>query len=114
MNNKTTCVIIPASIDKPIKLIIEDNIKVINNGNNIEIKKHLSSMEIEKLLKIFFDTTDIGMIDISDIKDDFYYCPTCNKILDLTQIDNCMNTPNEIIDYCLECKNEVYNLKKYK
>lgn len=70
--NNNTYFIIPTAIDKPIKLIIEDDVKVINNGYNIEIKKHLSPMETENLLKNIFGTTDIGIIDISDIKDDFY------------------------------------------
>ena len=41
-----------------------------------------------------------------------YYCPTCKRILDFTEIDSCMNTPNEIIDYCLQCKSQVINLKE--
>lgn len=72
MNNNNTYFIIPTAIDKPIKLIIEDDVKVINNGYNIEMKKLLSPMETENLLKNIFGTTDIGIIDISDIKDDFY------------------------------------------
>lgn len=39
-----------------------------------------------------------------------YWCPTCKKVLDLIEIDTCMNTPNEFIDYCLECQSEVVEL----
>lgn len=33
-----------------------------------------------------------------------YFCPTCKRRLDLDEIDGCMNTPNEIVYYCLQCK----------
>lgn len=97
--------------DKPIKMVFEDDLKVIQtNDCTIEVLKRLSSMESEKLLKDMFGTTDIGVLDCSDIKENLYYCPTCQRILELTEIDSCMNTPNEIIDYCLECHSEVVNL----
>lgn len=48
------------------------------------------------------------LIDVDE--EDLYYCPTCQRILDLTEIDSCMNTPNEIIDYCLACQSEVIKL----
>ena len=70
----------------------------------LELKIRLSEPEIENI----FGTTDIGMLDCSDIE--LYYCPTCQRILDLTEIDSCMNTPNEIVDYCLVCQSEVINL----
>lgn len=43
---------------------------------------------------------------------DMYYCPTCRKMLDLTEIDSCMNTPNEITDYCLKCKSQVIRFEE--
>lgn len=49
------------------------------------------------------------LIDVGE--EDLYYCPTCKRILELTEIDSCMNTPNEIIDYCLKCQSKVINLK---
>ena len=111
MENNNTYFIIPESKDKPIKMVIEDSVKVTSNGNVIEIKRHLSSMEAEKLLNDIFGTTNIGVLDCSNINEDIYYCPTCKRVLDLTEIDSCMNTPNEIIDYCLKCHSEVVNLK---
>lgn len=39
-----------------------------------------------------------------------YWCPTCRKVLSLIEIDTCMNTPNEFVDYCLECQSEVVEL----
>jgi hypothetical protein len=71
-----------------------------------ELKMRLSQPEIEGI----FGTTDIGMLDCSYIEEDLYYCPTCQRVLDLTEIDSCMNTPNEIVDYCLVCQSEVINL----
>ena len=47
-----------------------------------------------------------------DIKE-AHYCPECDKILDITEIDSCMKTPNEIIDYCLKCGGQVIDLKEY-
>lgn len=41
-----------------------------------------------------------------------YYCPTCKRVLDLSEINSCMNTPNEIIDYCLQCGGQVTDLAK--
>lgn len=38
------------------------------------------------------------------------YCQTCKKILDLSEIDRCMNAPNEIIDCYLKCRSEVARL----
>lgn len=109
--NPNTMFILPNEPkDKPIKIVFEDDIKITANGNDIEIKRKLSGIEAEKLLNDIFGTTNIGIIDIDDIKDDLYYCPTCQRVLDLTEIDSCMNTPNEIIDYCLVCQSEVINL----
>ena len=100
--------------DKPIKIVFEDSVKVTANGNNIEIKRKLSDVEFEKLLIDIFGTTNIGVLNIDDIREDLYYCPTCQKVLELTEIDSCMNTPNEIVDYCLRCQSEVINLKDNK
>lgn len=43
--------------------------------------------------------------------EDLYYCPTCERVLELTEIDSCANTPNEIVDYCLRCQSKVINLR---
>ena len=72
----------------------------------LDLKIRLSEGEIKDI----FGTTDIGMLDCSHIDVDLYYCPTCLRVLDLTEIDSCMNTPNEIVDYCLKCNSEVIHL----
>lgn len=55
--------------DKPIKIVFEDDFKVIQtNDCTIEVLKILSSMESKKLLKDMFGTTDIGVLDCSDIR----------------------------------------------
>lgn len=107
---------IPEDKNRPIKVVYEDNDGLVATDDcTIEYTRKLSSMESENLLTDMFGTTDIGVISIDNIKTDYlYWCPTCKKILDLTEIDSCMNTPNEIIDYCLECQSEVVNLKLYK
>lgn len=69
-NNNNTYFILTEPKDKPIKIIIEDNVKVTSNGNVIEIKKHLCSMEAEKLLNDIFGTTNIAVLDCSDITDE--------------------------------------------
>lgn len=109
--NPNTMFILPnKQKDKSIKIVFEDDVKVAVNGDDIEIRRKLSDIETEKLLIDMFGTTNIGILDCSDIKEDIYYCPTCQRILDLTEIDSCMNTPNEIVDYCLVCQSEVINL----
>ena len=53
--------------DKPIKIVFEDDVKVTANGNDIEIKRKLFEIEAEKLLIDIFGTTNIGILDCSDI-----------------------------------------------
>ena len=107
-----TMFIVPnESKDKPIKIVFENDIAITIDNDDIKIKRKLSRFEAEKLLTDIFGTTNIGIFNINDVKEDLYYCPTCERILDLTEIDSCMNTPNEIIDYCLKCNSEVVNLK---
>lgn len=110
-DSKTMFIVPNEPKDKLIKVIFEDDVKVTASDNNIEIKRKLSDIEAEKLLIDIFGTTNIGVLNIDDVKEDLYYCPNCQKVLELTEIDSCMNTPNEIIDYCLKCQNEVINLK---
>ena len=72
--NPNTMFIVPnESKDKPIKVIFEDDVKVTASDNNIEIKRKLSDIEAEKLLIDIFGTTNIGILDCSDIKD----CDSC-------------------------------------
>lgn len=70
MDNNNTYFILPEPKDKPIKVVIEDSVKVTSNGNVIEIKKHLSSVEAENLLNDIFGTTDIGILDCSDMTEE--------------------------------------------
>lgn len=65
--NNNMYFILPNPKDKPIKVIIEDRVEVTNNGKAIEIKEHLSHMETEKLLNDIFGTTNIGVLDCSDM-----------------------------------------------
>ena len=81
------------------------------NNYIYEFKRRLDPLEAESLFYELFGTTKIGMINIENMKET-YYCPECDKILDITEIDSCMNTPNEIIDYCLKCGGEVIDLKE--
>jgi hypothetical protein len=78
-----------------------------------KIRRKLNPLEAESLFYELFGTTEVGVISIEDIKDNIYYCPICDDVLDITEIDSCMNTPNEIIDYCQKCGGEVFDLKEY-
>lgn len=69
--------IIPKPQDTPIKIVIEDNVKITSNENVIEIKRHLSSMEVKNLINNIFGTTNIGVIDCSDISEQEF-----NEIID--------------------------------
>ena len=107
-------IFVPEDKDRPIKVVYENDGLIEVDDCTIEYTRRLSPTESEKLFRDMFGTTDVGVISIDNIKTDYlYWCPTCKKILDLTEIDSCMNTPNEIIDYCLKCQSEVVNLKLY-
>lgn len=111
MNKNKTIFIIQTSEQNPIKLVFEDDVEVNANGDNIEVKGKLSSIEAEKVLTDIFGSIDLAATPIDNIKEDMYYCSHCSSILDSTQIDTCMNTPNEFVDYCLECGNTVSKVK---
>lgn len=53
----------------PIKIVIEDDIKTIGDGDIVKIEKRLSPMEVEKLFIDLFGTTNVGTLDCSDITD---------------------------------------------
>jgi len=62
---------VPEDKDKPIKVVYEDDFKVIQtNDCTIEIVKRLTPMESEKLLNDMFGTTDVGILDCSDMTDE--------------------------------------------
>ena len=90
MENNNTYFFFPEPKDKPIKIVIEDNIKVTSNGNVIEVKKHLSSMEAEKLLNdIFFGTNNIGVLDCSYMTEE--EIATHSKMLEENSTDTGIN-----------------------
>ena len=65
--------VIPTDIDKPIKLVYEgDLIAVDNNDGSITFKRTLSPLEAEQVLKCIFGTTNIGVIDFSNVKEGMY------------------------------------------
>ena len=75
---------IPENKDKPIKMVFEDDLKVIQaNDCTIEVIKRLSPMESEKLLKDMFGTTDIGVLDCSDIR----CCDNCKHYYEDETLD---------------------------
>lgn len=76
--NPNTMFILPNEPkDKPIKIVFGDDVKVAENGNDIEIKRKLSDIETEKLLIDIFGTTNIGILNCSDMTDE-----EINKIVD--------------------------------
>ena len=92
---------------KPIKIVFQDDWKVeTDDGYNITLSKRLNKTELENLIR------SIGTSNISIVGEKVYYCPTCNRVLDMLDVDSCMNTPNEIIDYCLDCHSEVIELRR--
>lgn len=56
--------------EKPIKIIFEDVTEVNMNGYDIEIKGRLSGIEAEKVISNIFGTTNIGVLDCSDMTDE--------------------------------------------
>lgn len=62
---------IPECKDKPIKVIYEDNSGFIKtNDCTIEYLRRLTPMESEAVLMGMFGTTDIGVLDCSDMTDE--------------------------------------------
>ena len=62
---------VPEDKDRPIKMVYEDDFKAIQtNDCTIEVVKRLTPMESEKLLNDIFGTTDVGILDCSDIADE--------------------------------------------
>lgn len=113
LNTDNKIFLIPTSDDKPLKIVMENQYQIDTKDNgDIEIKKELSTLEVKMLFLDILATVNVATCSSETIKY-FYYCSTCNKYLDITNIDTCMNTLNEFIDYCLECGSEVINLKEY-
>ena len=104
-------VFIPENKDKPIKVVYENAVRLTRIDDcTIEYTKRLTPMETERLFMDLFGTTDVGVVCCEDASEHAYYCPTCERFLDLTEIDSCMNTPNEIVDFCLQCNSKIINV----
>lgn len=62
---------IPEDKEKPIKMVYEDDSGFVKtNDCTIEYVKRLTPMESEQLLKEMFGTTNIGVLDCSDMTDE--------------------------------------------
>ena len=71
VTNNDNIFIFPVQNDKPVKIVIEDNVKVSSVSDyDIEIKKKFNSLETEKLLKDIFGDTNIATYDCSDMSDE--------------------------------------------
>lgn len=67
--NPNTMLVVPnAPKNKPIKIVFEDGIEVIGDGNDIEIKRKLSDIEVKNFLTEIFDSINIGILDCSNDK----------------------------------------------
>lgn len=84
LTNEMTGWIFPV-IDKPLKLVYEDDVKVVeNNDGTMTFKRTLKPLEAEQVLKCMFGTTDIGILDCSDMTNE-----EIDKIVDkLNKIPN--------------------------
>lgn len=56
--------------DKPIKVVYENDWKVESDGNELVFSKRLSEMESENLLMELFGTTDVGILDCSNMTEE--------------------------------------------
>ena len=64
-------IIIPENKGKPIKIAYEDNMEIIDTDDyTVKIVRRLTSMESEKFIKDLFGTTDVGILDCSDMSDE--------------------------------------------
>ena len=55
---------------KPIKIVYQDEVLIIpTDDGNIEIRKKLSPMEAVQFIEALFGTTDLGILDCSDMTD---------------------------------------------
>ena len=62
--------VIPSPNDNPIKVVYRDDWKVEGDGNEIVFSKRLSEMESKNLLMELFGTTDVGILDCSDMTEE--------------------------------------------
>lgn len=59
--------IIPTDIDKPLKLVYEDDVKVVENDDGtIKFVRKLKPLEAEQVLKCMFGTTDVGILNCNN------------------------------------------------
>ena len=70
--NPNTMFIIPVAPDyKPIKIAFLDDLEITNGENkyDLEIKKKLSKIEVEKFLNNIFGTTNLGILSCEDVEE---------------------------------------------
>ena len=83
--------------------------------HKISYTTHYKSRDVQKAMEYPEVTVQDKHVQINLVipdyfEEDLYYCPTCFKVLELTEIDSYMDTPNEIVDFCLKCNSEVIQL----
>lgn len=62
---------IPEDKEKPIKMVFENDFKAVQTTDcTIEMVRRLSPIESEHLLRNMFGTTDVGILDCSDMSDE--------------------------------------------
>ena len=64
----------------PIKIVYEGEIKVEGDDNNVNVVKKPSKMEAEHLFFDMFGTTDVGILDCSNMSDE--EIEEINRIID--------------------------------
>ena len=70
--------LIPDDKERPIKIVYDNGVKFRETGDcTIEMVKHLTPMESEGLLMDLFGTTDVRVLDCSDMAEEEF-----NKIVD--------------------------------
>lgn len=60
-------VFIPEDKDRPIKIVYENNRSIEINDYTIEYTRRLSPVESANIFRDMFGTTDIGVLDCSDM-----------------------------------------------
>lgn len=66
----TPIYIIPSPNDKPIKVVYGNDWKVEDDRNELVFSKRLSEIESENLLMELFGTTDVGILDCSNMTEE--------------------------------------------
>lgn len=64
------CMFVSEDKDRPIKIVYENDGMIEINDCTIEYTRRLSPMESSNLLRDMFGTTNVGMLDCSDMSDE--------------------------------------------